>query len=69
MSKHKSRVKWLELGDNNNSYFHRSLMARRNKNNIIHITSSDGRVLEYDEKIRNEVDFFFQNILAPKSGG
>lgn len=34
MLKQKSRVQWLELGDGNNKFFHRSLMVRRNKNQI-----------------------------------
>lgn len=64
MLKQKSRVQWLELGDGNNTFFHRSLMTRRNKNQIRRITLEDGAVIEED-RIREEAENYYKIFLAP----
>lgn len=61
----KSRFQWLELGDANNSFFHRSLMVRRNRNQINHIQKEDGSFMQEENEIRDAAEMYFQNILAP----
>ncbi|XP_026436021.1 uncharacterized protein LOC113333864 [Papaver somniferum] len=43
MKKQKSRVQWLDLGDSNTHFFHNSLKERRSRNNILTLTSRDGK--------------------------
>ncbi|XP_043725957.1 uncharacterized protein LOC122672561 [Telopea speciosissima] len=38
----KARIKWLELGDSNSAYFHRSLKSRTNVNSILQLAGPDG---------------------------
>lgn len=64
--KQKSRIQWLQLGDGNNAFFHHSLMARRNKNQITHIKVEDGTVLSNEAVIQVEAQRFFQQILGPQ---
>lgn len=61
----KSRVQWMELGDANNSFFHRSLMVRRNMNQINCIQKEDGSFMQEEDEIRDAAKMYFQNILAP----
>lgn len=63
--KQKSRIQWLELGDVNNSFFYRSLMVRRNKNQINRIQTEDDFFLYEEDDIRTEAENYFQGILAP----
>lgn len=65
MLKQKSRVKWLQLGDGNNSFFYISLMIRRNKNQILHIKARDGSILESEEICEEAVEYF-KSLLAPQ---
>lgn len=62
-------MKWFDLGDNNNMFiFHKSLMARRNKNNILYVSKEDSNILENEEDIWNEAVSYFESILAPYNG-
>lgn len=38
----KARVKWMSLGDGNNSYFHQQCKADWNHNKILALESEDG---------------------------
>lgn len=57
------------MGDGNNKFFHRSILAKRNKNQIRKIKTSDGRVIEAEDGIRNKAEKYFQEILAPCNTG
>ncbi|XP_043694346.1 uncharacterized protein LOC122645065 [Telopea speciosissima] len=57
--KQRARVRWLQQGDNNTSFFHRSLRSRRSHNQITSIFSSAGVPLTGDEQIRNEAASHF----------
>lgn len=63
--KQESKVQWLELEDGNNTFFHRTLMVRRNKNQIRRIKIKDGSVVEDEEGIREEAEIYYKKILAP----
>lgn len=57
--KQKSRVQWQDLGDANNSFFHRSLMVRRNRNQINRIQKEDDSFLYEENEIRDEAEIYF----------
>lgn len=52
----KSRVQWLELGSNDNKFFHRSIIVRRSKTQISHLLINEGKILDDKEEIRKEVE-------------
>lgn len=62
--KQKSRMQWLELGDQNNKFFHWSIMARRNKNHMKRIVSKENVVIEDEGEIRDEAERYFKNIMG-----
>lgn len=62
--KQKARVNQLNLGDDNNAFFHQSIEQKINKNNII---EEDGNQLDNEDAIRDEDEHYFKKILAPSS--
>lgn len=54
--KQKARVNWLNLGDDNNNFFHQSIDQKRNKNNIRHIIDENGQHLDNEEAIQDEAE-------------
>ncbi|KAJ6722196.1 hypothetical protein OIU74_006903, partial [Salix koriyanagi] len=40
--KQKSKVQWLKLGDQNTSFFHRSLIQRQSRNTVHNLVDDDG---------------------------
>ena len=58
--KQKSRASWLNLGNQNMSFFFKMVNQRNRCNRIISIARKDGtRVEDYDE-LKREVIFYFQ---------
>ncbi|KAJ6425275.1 hypothetical protein OIU84_025946 [Salix udensis] len=49
--KQRSRVNWLQLGDRNTSFFHRSLLHRRHRNGITSLCRDSGEVIRNPEEI------------------
>ena len=49
--KQKARNQWLQLGDQNNSYFHRMLKAKIFRNTITHLWDENGQKMEEVERI------------------
>ena len=62
--KQKSRVQWLKLGDQNTSFFHKSVKARNARNAIKVINLANGCRIEDPEAIKQEAVDHFQNILC-----
>ena len=62
----KSKLHWLEVGDQNNKYFHNSVKARLAMNLIREIQCSDGRVCTSQDDIKEEAVRFFQTFLQAK---
>ena len=58
----KSRVKWIELGDQNTSYFHKAVKQRFNRNKIISLSREDGTCLRGHSLIATEVVHHFKKI-------
>ncbi|XP_058759068.1 uncharacterized protein LOC131632312 [Vicia villosa] len=57
--KQKSRAAWLNEGDTNTNFFHRSVKERRKRNSLVGIESPLGRV-ETVEGMKGEVRRFFE---------
>ncbi|KAJ6756449.1 hypothetical protein OIU79_028773 [Salix purpurea] len=51
--KQKSRIQWLTLGDKNTSFFHRSLLHRRMRNQIITLEDGRGNVISNQKDMGN----------------
>ncbi|XP_026417025.1 uncharacterized protein LOC113312490 [Papaver somniferum] len=62
--KKQSRVKWLHLGDSNNSFFHNSLKERSSRNNMLFLYSGDNVKLTEDKDIAKECVDYFSNLFG-----
>ena len=62
--KQKSRVQWLKLGDQNSSFFHKTVKARNARNAIKVITTGNGCRIDDPEAIKEEAVGFFKNVLC-----
>ena len=49
--KQNARIQWLSLGDQNTSYFHKSVNGRQNQNKLLSVTREDGEVVEGHEVV------------------
>src|SRR3954468_18216287 len=56
----KSRLKWLNEGDSNSSFFHKVVRERRRRNHIGPLNTNEGWV-EKVEDVREEVTKHFSN--------
>lgn len=61
--KQKARNQWLQLGDQNKSYFHRMLKAKIFRNTITHLWDENGQKVEEVERIQ-EVAVNFYKLLG-----
>ena len=50
--KQKARIQWLSLGDQNTSYFHKSVNGRHNRNKLLSLTREDGEVVKGHEAVK-----------------
>lgn len=64
--KQKSKLHWLALDDQNNSYFQKSITIRKMRNSIRQIMNTNGDVLTNGEEIKQVAGEYFQNILSHK---
>ncbi|WMV50918.1 hypothetical protein MTR67_044303 [Solanum verrucosum] len=62
--KQKSRVQWLQLGDENTTYFHASLKTRIAQNKITSLTTATGRVGNNSTDIEEEIISFYKQLLG-----
>ncbi|XP_050232999.1 uncharacterized protein LOC126681501 [Mercurialis annua] len=61
--KQKSRIQWLNLGDSNTKYFHNSIKQRRAMNSIPLIKLDDGRIINSQKDILEEMTRFYTNLV------
>ncbi|TYK06293.1 RVT_1 domain-containing protein [Cucumis melo var. makuwa] len=55
----KSKIRWLELGDQNTAFFHRSIHSRMNRNSLLSLVDSDGsRLTSHDGVVQLAVNYF-----------
>ncbi|KAF9673206.1 hypothetical protein SADUNF_Sadunf11G0124500 [Salix dunnii] len=65
--KQQSRVQWLQLGDQNTKFFHRSVQHRRSRNTIHSMVDSDG-VLHHSQDAMGKIAVdYYQGILSGQS--
>ncbi|KAJ6952190.1 hypothetical protein NC653_041365 [Populus alba x Populus x berolinensis] len=62
--KQKSRIQWLQLGDRNTSFFHKSLLHRQVRNNIYRLQDDAGTVIHDQQEIGNMASTYFQRLLC-----
>ncbi|XP_074346869.1 uncharacterized protein LOC141685677 [Apium graveolens] len=64
--KQKARVKWLQLGDNNNSFFHQKCKVNWNRGKILSLQNTDGNLVYGQEPCASvAVQYFIQLLGAP----
>lgn len=61
--KQRSRVQWLELGDKNTAFFHRSLKHRQTRNRVDELVDEDGRCITNPQEIGKMAAAYFKSIL------
>jgi len=62
--KQKSRNRWLNLGDGNNAFFHKSVKARNSSNLIKILKDEDGNRVEDINQIKELAIGFYQKLLG-----
>ena len=62
--KQKSRIKWLQEGERNTSFFHRSTIQHRMHNRITLLKNIDGTILETYTDIKSELVMFYEDLLS-----
>lgn len=62
--KQKSRVSWLNLGDGNNSYFHKTVKIRNSPNLIKVLKDEHGNKVTDMEKIKDMAICFYKRLLG-----
>ncbi|KAH0853732.1 hypothetical protein HID58_092938, partial [Brassica napus] len=60
----RSRVNWIDVGDSNSTYYHRSLRSRQAVNQIIFLTDDNGAIIDTSEGIKAHALQFYQNLLG-----
>ncbi|CAN1303427.1 Transposon TX1 uncharacterized 149 kDa protein, partial [Linum perenne] len=63
----KARIRYIAEGDQNSSFFHRSVKVRTTFNTIRHITSSDGHTIVDPDGIVAEFVGFYKNLLGTEN--
>ena len=53
-----------QLGDQNTSYFHKSVNGRQNRNKLLSLTKEDEEVVEGHEAVKSEVIAYFHRVLG-----
>lgn len=63
--KQKVRIQWLNLGDQNTTYFHRLVKARQSRNTIRVLFNDCGVQLENIQDMKEEAVNYFKRLLGP----
>ncbi|VFQ76999.1 unnamed protein product [Cuscuta campestris] len=62
--KQKAHLKWMELGDQNSSFFHSYVKGRRASPKIRSVSTAGGKKLFQEEDIKNEAVEYFKNVFS-----
>lgn len=63
--KQRSRIQWLQLGDRNTKFFHRSLVHRTTRNRIHMLMDEQGNRVNNQEELGQLAVKHFQNMFKP----
>lgn len=66
MLKQKSKIHWLNVGDQNNKFSHKSIQVKRNKNRISSILNGQGDRIEGESMVNHFISFY-KDLLGTKS--
>ena len=62
--KQKTRNQWLQLEDQNNSFFHRSLKIKNARSTITHLWDEQGQRVDEVEQIKLVAENFYKKLLG-----
>ncbi|XP_010512971.1 PREDICTED: uncharacterized protein LOC104788901 [Camelina sativa] len=62
--KHRSKLHWLHVGDQNNRVFHNAVKIREARNSIREIHCADGFIAKTQDAIKHEAARFFSDFLG-----
>jgi predicted nuclease with TOPRIM domain len=62
--KQMARNQWLQLGDQNNSFFHRSIKVKNARSTITHLWDEQGKRVDDMEQIKLVAENFYQKLLG-----
>ena len=63
----KSRIRWLKLGDQNTSFFHRSVRSRQSSNTLRSVIDPDGNLLTNHDQVTQVVVNYFKDSLGSQN--
>uniref|UniRef100_A0A803LVG8 Uncharacterized protein n=1 Tax=Chenopodium quinoa TaxID=63459 RepID=A0A803LVG8_CHEQI len=64
----KAKIKWLQIGDENSAYFHRSLQMRKFKKSVIAIKDCDGVWCDTPNQISDAFVNYYKKLLGVDLG-
>ncbi|KAA3458589.1 reverse transcriptase [Gossypium australe] len=62
----RARVNWLQFGDRNTTYFHKSATTRKRANSITKLVLDDGTKVADDTGLQEAAKIYFENLFASK---
>lgn len=68
VTRQKSRVQWLKLGDCNSKFFYASIKQRQHRNKLGSIFGEDGTHFTSPKEVRMEVERFYKSLLGFAAG-
>lgn len=60
----RSRLKWLQQGDANTSFFHQSMMQQRRQNKILKLMDANGQWVKKDNLFRKTIEEHFKALFT-----
>ncbi|KAA3454404.1 reverse transcriptase [Gossypium australe] len=60
----RARVNWLQYGDKNTTYFHKSATTRRRANFITKLVADDGKEIIEDTELQEAAKIFFEKLFS-----
>ena len=59
----KARVKWLQEGERNTSFFHKAAIQHRQGNHMDRLKREDGSIAETQEELETTLNSYFPKLL------
>ena len=63
--KQRSRIQWLQLGDKNTAFFHKSLLHRQTRNRIHMLQDESGNNIIDEQEIGQLATSYYEQLLSP----
>lgn len=67
--KQKSRIRWMNEGDGNTSFFHKSVLAHMGTNTIKYLRDNEDERVENSDQIKGMIVDYYQSLLGTESEG